>query len=77
MPALGKYFPYCCDEIFRFEKKISEAFVNNDPESEKQTNIMFYVERSSELKPECFNLVIDNHGVKLASVATKKNKRDF
>lgn len=71
VPALGRYFPYCCDEIFRFEKKKSEAFINSDPETEKSTSIMFYVERSSEIKPQCFDLQIDKDGVRLAVAPTK------
>jgi hypothetical protein len=67
VPALGKYFPYCCDEVFRFEKKIQDQIFTVESESQTHTKILFYVERSSEIKPEVFYLGIDKDGVKLLS----------
>ena len=70
IPALGKYFPYCCDEIYRFEKKNSDdvVVVQSNDFNKKMTNIMMFIEKSFDQKLTCFNLGIDDEGARLLEI---------
>lgn len=54
-PSGGRYFPYCVDELYRFEKRKTEDLIflkQDDDEGDgvlkKVTHIMMFIEKSRE-----------------------------